>query len=162
MSSHRSPEPPTRRAASAQVDIVPSIADHIAGLTLRAEDAAEVAAFGLTRDEALAGSLARSLWAETYLVDGVPAAIVGLGRSSLVGGHGVPWALTGPACDRHRRLFLAESRRQVARMRDEAAPLVNYVHAGHRRAIRWLGWLGFALEPARPLAHGWFHRFTLS
>lgn len=148
--------------AAAQIDLVVTTPDHFAGLELRAEDAAEVAAFGVSKDEALACSLARSLWAETYLIDGVPAAIVGLGRSALVGGHGVPWALTGPACEHHRKRFLLESRRQVARMRAEAAPLVNYVHAGHHRAIRWLAWLGFTLEPAAPLARGWFHRFTLS
>ena len=145
----------------ALVRIVPATVDHIAGLELRAEDAAEVAAFGVTPDTALRESIARSLWAETYLVDGVPAAIVGLGRSALLGGHGVPWALTGPAVERHRRFLLRESRRQVARMRDEAPPLVNYVHAGHRRALRWLRWLGFTIEPARPLARGMFHRFTL-
>lgn len=143
------------------IRIVPASFDHIVGLELRAEDAAEVAAFGVTKDGALRESIARSLWAETYLVDGAPAAIVGLGRSALLGGHGVPWALTGPAVERHRKLFLVESRRQVARMRDEAAPLVNYVHAGHRRALRWLAWLGFAIEPARPLARGWFHRFVM-
>lgn len=150
------------RIIAARIDIVATTPEHIATLGLRIEDAAELAAFGLTKDEAVACSLTRSLWAETYLIDGVPAAIVGLGRSALVGGHGVPWALTGPACERHRKRFLLESRRQVARMRAEAAPLVNYVHAEHRRAIRWLRWLGFTLEPAVPLARGWFHRFTLT
>ena len=100
-------------------------------------------------------------WWGVLAPKGVPAAIVGLGRSALLGGHGVPWALTGPAVERHRRFLLRESRRQVARMRDEAAPLINYVHAGHRRALRWLRWLGFTIEPARPLARGMFHRFTL-
>ena len=91
----------------------------------------------------------------------VPAAIVGLGRSALVGGHGVPWLLTGPACERHRKCFLLESRRQVRRMLGEAAPLINYVHADYRRAVRWLEWLGFTLEPAVTIAAGRFHRFTL-
>ena len=54
----------------ALVRIVPATVDHIAGLELRAEDAAEVAAFGVTPDGALRDSIARSLWAETYLVDG--------------------------------------------------------------------------------------------
>ena len=145
-----------------EIVVAPTTAEHVARLELRPADAAEVAAFGLTRDEALQDSVARSIWSETWLVDGVPAAIVGLGRSALIGGHGVPWMLTGPACDRHRKRFLIESRRQVERMHREAAPLINYVHAEHRRAIRWLEWLGFTLEPARPLARGRFHRFTLT
>lgn len=98
------------------------------------------------------------MWAETYLVGGAPAAIVGLGRSSLVGGYGVPWLLTGPACERHRKTFLRESRRQVARMLEEAAPLVNFVHADYRRALRWMGWLGFAIEAPIRLNGALFHR----
>jgi hypothetical protein len=147
---------------AAEIVVAPTTAEHVARLELRPADAAEVAAFGMTREEALHDSVARSIWSETYLVDGVPAAIVGLGRSALVGGHGVPWMLASPICERYRKLLLLEGRRQVARMRAEAPPLVNYVHAVNYRAIRWLRWLGFTLEPAQRLARGWFHRFSLT
>lgn len=128
------------------IEIVPATLAHAAAIELRAGDAMEVAAMGATKDEAFRTSLARSLWAETYLVDGVPAAMVGLGLSAFVGGHGVPWLLTSPICERHKKRFLVESRRQVARMLAEVSPLKNFVHADYGRAVRWLAWLGFTLD----------------
>ena len=143
------------RALPAMIQIVPTTMAHAAAIELRHGDSCEVAAYGLSAEDAIARSLAHSLWAETYIADGEVAAIMGLARSSVAGGHGVPWLLTGPACERHKRRFLAESRRQLARMLAEARPLINYVHADYARAIRWLGWLGFVLDPPR----GGFRRF---
>lgn len=144
--------PPT--PASEAWQLVPATADHASRLVLREGDAAELAALGIGQEDGLRAALARAVWAETYLIGGEPAAIVGLGRSALVGGHGVPWLLTGPAVERHRKLFLRESRRQVARMLAEVRPLVNWVHADYRRAVRWLEWLGFELDPPSQLAFG--------
>lgn len=142
------------------IDIVPATMAHARAMTLRAGDALEIAALGASKEAALATSLARSLWAETYLVDGEPAAMLGLGLSTLVGGHGVPWVLTSPLCERHKKRFLIESRRQVARMLGRISPLVNYVHADYARAVRWLDWLGFALDPPAPLNGAPFRRFS--
>ena len=136
------------------IEIVPATLTHASRLRLRHGDACEIAACRLTKERAIAQSLACSLWAETYLVDGEVSAIMGLAVSSVIGGHGVPWLLTGPACERHKRRFMVESRRQVARMLAEASPLINYVHADYGRAVRWLGWLGFRIDP--PL--NGFHR----
>ncbi len=140
---------------------VPATLDHARQLVLREGDALEVAALGLTPMQALRQSLERALWAEAYLVDGEVAAIVGLSLASLLGGPGVPWLLTGPACERHRKTFLRESRRQLARMRARVLPLVNFVHADYVRAQRWLAWLGFALEPPVLLNGAPFRRFVL-
>jgi hypothetical protein len=139
------------------IQIVPATMEHAERLQLRDGDAMEIAALGATKRDALRVSLAHSLWAETYIADGEVAAMVGLARSSMIGGHGVPWLLTGPACERHRRRFMVESRRQVARMLGEVSPLINHVHADYGRAIRWLGWLGFTVDPPR----GGFRRFEL-
>ncbi len=147
-------------SAARDLSIVPATIDHAHAITLRDGDAAEIAALGYGKVEALRLSLARSLWAETYLIDGTPAAIVGLCRANLLGGPGVPWLLTGPACERHRKTFLRESRRQVARMLEEAAPLVNFVPADYRRALRWMAWLGFTIEAPFRLNGTLFHRCT--
>ena len=140
---------------------VPATPAHAARLVLRPGDAAEVAALGVTPEEALRTSLARAVWAETYLVDGEVAAMVGLCLSSFAGGHGVPWLLTGPACERHKKRFLVESRRQVRRMLGEAAPLINYVHADYARAVRWLEWLGFTLDAPAKINGASFRRFFM-
>jgi GNAT superfamily N-acetyltransferase len=68
----------------------------------------------------------------------------------LLGGVGAPWLLTGRPVDRHRKLFLQETRRGVARMRGEFSRLANHVHADYAEAIRWLRWLGFAIGPVEP------------
>lgn len=142
------------------IEIVPATMAHARALALRPGDAMEIAALGVTKEAALHDSMVRSLWAETYLVDGAPAAMLGLGLSAFVGGHGVPWMLTGPLCERHKKRFLVESRRQVARMLDRISPLVNYVHADYGRAVRWLEWLGFTLDPPAPLHGAPFRRFA--
>jgi len=150
------PDPKTREG----ITVVPSKLDDAQHLVLRDGDAAEIAALGVPQHAAIRRSLAHSLWAETYWVDGAPAAIVGLAFSTFAGGHGVPWLLTGPACERHKLYFLGESRRQLARMAATVLPLVTYVHADYRRAVRWLARLGFAIEPPSRLGNGLFHRCT--
>jgi hypothetical protein len=143
------------------IEIFPATLEHARRLALREGDALEVAALGTSPLQALRRSMARSLWAEAYVVDGEVAAIVGLALGSVLGGPGVPWLLTGPACERHRKTFLVESRRQVARMRARILPLVNFVHADYQRAQRWLAWLGFTLEPPFLLNGAPFRRFSL-
>lgn len=129
------------------IEIVKASMAHAHAIQLRHGDACEVAAMGITKDLAIGQSMARSVWAETYLVDGEVAAIVGLGLTSFIGGYGVPWLLTGPACERYKVTFLRESRRQVSRMLGQVSPLINYVHADYARAIGWLGRLGFVIDP---------------
>ncbi len=140
---------------------VPATPEHVRALVLRHDDACEVAACGVTKEAAIAQSMARSLWSEAYLVGGEVAAIMGLGVTAMVGGHGVPWLLTGPACERHKRRFMIESKHQIERMRAQLLPLINYVHADYRRAVRWLGWLGFTIEPLVLLNGAPFHRVIL-
>jgi GNAT superfamily N-acetyltransferase len=105
---------------------------------------------GLTPLAAFELSMARSLWAQAYVIDGEVAALVGLAADSMLGGVGAPWLLTGHPVNRHRKLFLQETHRGVARMRAELPRLANHVHADYAEAIRWLRWLGFAIGPAQP------------
>src|SRR5690242_18685418 len=105
---------------------------------------------GLTPLTAFEQSMARSLWAQAYLIDGEVAALVGLAVGSVLGGIGAPWLLTGRPVGRHRKLFLQETRRGMARMRAEFPQLANHVHAEYAEAIRWLRWLGFAIGPPQP------------
>jgi len=149
-----------------EIRILPATLAHAAALAprLRPADEAEVRALGERPYEALRTSIARGLWAEAYLVDDEVAAIVGLGLSSFAGGHGVPWLLTSPLVDRHRKTFLRCSRATLARMLAETPLLVNWVHAENLQAIRWLRWLGFdvSAEPVALPPHGApFHRFQI-
>lgn len=146
------------------VEIVPATIEHARAIVLRPGDARELAALGQTTAEAFAFSTARPIWAETYLIDGEVAAMVGLSvHLSLLGDRGEPWLLTGLPVDRHPKLFLRETRAGVARMREQFPVLANWVHAEYHQAIRWLRWLGFDIGPPRPLPpHGeLFSRFAI-
>src|SRR5436305_3078906 len=86
-----------------EAHVVPATLAHADALSLRPGDAREIEAFGLTPREALARSLARSIWADAYLIGGEVAALMGLTLSTLVGGVAMPWLLTGHPVDRHRK-----------------------------------------------------------
>jgi hypothetical protein len=149
-----------------EIRVLPATPAHAAALAprLRPADELECRALGMAPYEALRTSIARGLWAEAYLVDGEVAAIVGLGLSSFLGGHGVPWLLTSAIVECHRKTFLRCSRDTLARMMAEVPLLVNWVHAENVQAIRWLRWLGFdvAAEPVALPPHGApFHRFQM-
>lgn len=81
--------------AFARIAIVPATPEHAELLALREGDARELQALGLTKNEAIRVSLAHSIEAETYLVDGEVAAIMGVATSSLLGGERTAWLLTG-------------------------------------------------------------------
>ena len=106
-----------------EIEIVPATLDHARAIRLRPGDAREIAAMGLTPIAAFEQSMSRSLWAQAYVIDGEVAALVGLAINSILGGVGAPWLLTGRPVDRHRKLFLQETRRGVARMRAEFSRL---------------------------------------
>lgn len=129
------------------IEVVPATIEHARAIRLRPGDAREIAAMDLTPLAAFEQSMTRALWANAYLIDGEVAALVGLSADSLLARIGAPWLLTGQPVDRHRKLFLQETRRGVARMRAEFPRLANVVHADYAEAIRWLRWLGFAIGP---------------
>jgi hypothetical protein len=141
--------------------IVPATRAHVAALDghLRAGDAAEVAAAGITQGEALYGSMARSLWAWAALDAGEVCAVWGIIADSLTDQHARAWLLTGPGVDRNRKAFLRHTRAWCARMAEVFPVLSADVSADYGCAIRWLRWLGFDVLPAAPCASGaLFHR----
>jgi len=124
---------------------------HAARLQLRPADAREIAANGVDKMEAIGVSLARSLWAYAYIVDGEVAAILGCGLTCMLGGHHTPWLITGRPVDRHKREFLRLTRARVEEMKRRYPVMVNWVHAEYRESLRWLAWLGFEIDAPRPL-----------
>lgn len=139
------------------------------GACLRAADVEEIrAASGLAPLEALRRSydLSTHVWV-VRARDGEPGdppiALWGVGPLSLVEGRGCPWLLASDAFEMLGLDIARLSRPLMAEMRNLYPRLENRVDARHVRAVRWLSWLGFAIEPAmawgvegRP-----FHRFWL-
>jgi hypothetical protein len=137
----------------------------ILGPRLRAADIEEIrAASGLAPAEALRRSCALSTHVWAVRAGGGPAiAIWGVGPLSLVAGRGCPWLLASDAFEDLGRDVARQSRPLLAAMRDLYPRLENRVDARHARAVRWLSWLGFTIDPPAP----WgvegrpFHRFWI-
>lgn len=124
-------------------------AEHLAP-RLHLDDRTEVMALGRDPREALITSVGMSGEAWAGLADGELVCLFGVVPLTLVGVTGVPWLLGSPLVQTHGRTFLRLNRQYIDRWRQEYPVLRNMVHARHRRAVRWLQWLGFSLGDARP------------
>jgi hypothetical protein len=130
--------------------------EHVAGLAgaMRPADVAECLAIG-GGDPAwhVGESIRLSAWAMVALTpEDLPVAAWGVRREvrrdhTLVG---VPWCLTTVLVSEHRVFFARCSVSMVDLMRLQFDRLENLVHWRHAAAVRWLGWLGFMLDPPFP------------
>jgi len=79
------------------------------------------------------------------------------------GGPSVPWMVASDKILKHRRAFLAHSRRTVKALAEFYGPMENWVDVRNRTAMAWLRWVGFHLEAPRPYGkHGLdFCHFTM-
>jgi hypothetical protein len=132
------------------IEVVPATLEHARAIRLRPGDAMEIAALGETRESAFAKTLGRSIWAETYLIDGEPAVMRGVILPCLVGTVANAWLMSGEPIERHRKSFMALTALGIDRLRGDYDLIVSYVHADYARSIRWLRWLGFEIGAARP------------
>lgn len=123
---------------------------------LRAEDRAEVLALGLDTVDGLLHSVAGACEAWTYRADDRIVCMAGVAPLSLIGTTGVPWLLGSDLVPAHRRAFMVETRRMVARWLTLFPMLRNVVDARYAAAIRWLTWLGFAISEPFRLVNGMF------
>lgn len=131
---------------------------------MRAADAAECWALArLSPLEALRESLDSATYAWTWLVDGEPACIFGVGTRSLIGNAGTPWLLSTDLVAQHRMTFVRGSRPYLALMRGAFPCLENFVDARYETCVRWLKRLGFVVHDAEPMGPcgELFHRFEL-
>jgi hypothetical protein len=136
--------------------VIPATRSHILAMStmLRAGDAAEIEAAGITPRRALWRSWRGSLVARAALVDGELAALWGVGGCPL-GAVGQPWLLTAPPVERAKVAFLREARREVAQMLVLFPRLAGYVDARYEGAIWLLGAVGFTVGPSQPFGpHG--------
>ena len=146
-------------------EIIPANHGHIPAIAadMREADRREVwASHRHTPVQALTAALAKSDIAWTCKVAGVPAFMWGVSRCGcLLSETGAPWLLGTPAILQIQREFLRQCPAYVERMQAEYPRLENYVHAGNRASMRWLGWLGFTIEKRTPvLWHGeQFYKF---
>lgn len=130
---------------------------------LCALDAAELSAAGISDPRVmLLEALPLCAWAQEARWNDDPIAIFGV--RALDGGEvGVPWMLTTIRMERAQAAPVARAAAAaVARMQSEYDVLTNIIHADNDRAIRFVEWLGFHVEPTRCGPNGAFHSFHWS
>lgn len=148
--------------------VAPATPEHCAYVAehMRAADVAECwAGWRHTPAEAVTRSAAVSRDAcYAGLADGVPLCVFGVGSATALSDLGSPWLLGTEDLPRHSRAFLRRNKAFVGHIRGEYSRLENYVDARNTLAIRWLKWLGFAVEEAAPFGAYQlpFHRFGWS
>ena len=132
--------------------------------TMRQADIDEVAAsHGHAPLKALQAGLKVSDFVVAVVIDDDPVAIFGLSKCNPITGSGVPWLLSSESALKHKREFLLQSPKVIEQMLEICPYLFNFVHIENRTSIRWLRWLGFAIEDPQPFGkkRQMFHRFYL-
>ena len=149
------------------VTIEPATIEHAIAIAadVRAPDVAEIwASSRQVPERAMISGIKYSEQAMTGLVDGEPVCMWGVVNDSLVGRIGIPWMIGTSKLDKYARLFLRECRKPQLEMFSGYGMLMNYVDARNTRAIKWLRFMGFEIEP-EPIPYGLsglpFHKFTL-
>lgn len=137
------------------IDVVQALPEHgfYVASHARPADVLEMSAgYSLTPSAAIARGLRVSSQAWAGLVDGVPVAVAGLNRPSLLSSTGYPWMLGTSELERPgvAKAFLRVGGPILQTMLETCEHLENWVDARNTRAIRWLRWLGFTLHDPAP------------
>ena len=128
------------------------------------EDRAETLVMGFSTPlEALRRSAQASRDTRAGIVAGHPLVIVGVAQETLTSDVGHPWMLGTREVPSHARAVMEGSREVITQYLQWYRLLYNIVDARHTRAVRWLRWLGFTIEPAQPLGpkRALFHKFWM-
>jgi hypothetical protein len=132
---------------------------------IREEDRREIAASCLMDPKhIMLATYRQSGVARCGTVDGEPVVVFGVAENTLLGsGCGIPWLIGTPKIYEHERAFLRRNKRMVYQWIKAYGRLSNYVDARNHRAIKWLEWLGFKMEEAKPYGPLGrpFHRFSM-
>ena len=130
---------------------------------MREADVLEVAGLGQTPEQAITQSFYDSDMVWLAYFEGRPAALIGVGRVSVMGNQGTPWFLTSNVMNEWgaKRALLKYSPVFIQDFLDNYDILVNYVDAKYTKALTWLKWLGFTIddnpEPS-PITGAMFYR----
>jgi len=104
-------------------------------------------------------TLGRAREAYTGLIDDKPICMFGVGSDWLMSREGHPFCFGTEDVVKHGRIFLYHSRNYHRKWLTMFDILVNYVVL----SVRWLKWLGFKMEEAKPMGpfNVPFHRFSM-
>lgn len=114
-----------------------------------------------TPERAMRYGLEHSSHVWTGVADLQPFCMVGVVPENVLCGSGRIWLVATDGVIAHQVAFLRRCRPILARMQAVYSVLFNDVAAANVTAVRWLEWLKFTIEPARPMGPdgSLFHRF---
>lgn len=127
------------------IEVVLATPEHAAvlGANLREEDAAEVAAWGLSGIEGVELSIKDAFVSYVCLENGVPIGGWGARHDTMFSDYAELWCLTARGATKHPRLILQLSRWFVHQIQELYPTLGAMVDLRYEKAIRWTHWLGF-------------------
>lgn len=132
--------------------------------TMRCSDTREVMlSHGHNPYEALQYSCNISDYIAGVEIDGVPVSLFGLCMPNVLSKTGVPWLLSSNRVLKNKRQLLLVAPGVISDMFNVCDRLVNYVHCDNMVSIRWLKYLGFTMEEAKPygVCGKPFHKFSM-
>lgn len=132
---------------------------------MRQADIDEVLAASGDIEASLVEGVRESVWLRAVDIDGQLACVFGLvALDGLLGTRAAPWLLGTVTLERHPAVLLRHAPDYVAAMQSAYPHLLNFVDARNGKAVRFLRWLGFTLQPAQPYGVSGlpFHRFDRS
>ncbi len=106
---------------------------------------------GMSPAKGLEESVGNSLESQTWMVDGVPVAMSGIGQTSLLADWACPWLLCSDSIRKVPRVFLEATREQTYQWLETYGILRNVTWCEHKRSLKWLKWLGFSLYGPYPV-----------
>nr|BDD45115.1 hypothetical protein 5 [bacterium] len=147
-------------------DIIPALPEHIPVIAadVRPQDAAEFWAVAYsTPERAMQQGVDYSDRVYTGRINGQPVCMFGVHCDSLLERLGTPWMIGSRLLEQHAITFLRHCRAEVQKMLSGYDMLENYVDARNAPAVKWIRWLGFTLEEAKPygVLGVPFHRFFM-
>lgn len=118
---------------------------------MRSSDRREImASHGAEPEYALRQSLAVSTMAWVIRWEDRAIGFFGVGATSALSDHGVPWMLATDELDRVGREFLRQSRRCIKKMLERHSFLENWIDVRNTTSIRWAEWCGFKFDEPAP------------
>lgn len=129
------------------IELVPARLTHVGPIAtrMREMDQIEAEAMGRTPKESLRLGLRASHLCWTALLDGRPAAMMGVASTSLINGKGIVWLLGTEDVYRSGRALVRLGPMVIGEMLKEFRVLENVVSTQNRRAIRMLRKWGFVI-----------------
>lgn len=75
-------------------------------------------------------------------INGLPAAIYGVKRKSVLSDEGLAWLLMTAEVDKHKVFIAKHCKKGLAAILDRYTRVYNWVNVENKDIIRWLKWMG--------------------